>query len=135
MCDRRNMRLTPICQKGKLRRQHSRLRLGIPARLETLYGRREVELLDLSQTGAKVALPRFEYVGTAVLHWLGFDAFGEIVWQDDGLLGMAFDEPLPPGLVLNTRNRAPSVVSAEDGLASDAAKAWASGTFNSGTER
>lgn len=134
MCDRCIMKLTPICQKEKLRRQHSRLRLGIPARLETLYGAREVELLDLSQTGAKVALPQFEYVGTAVLHWLGFDAFGEIVWQDDGLLGMAFDVPLAPWLVLDTRNRAPSVVSA-DQSASEAARAWASGAFNAGTER
>jgi hypothetical protein len=107
------------------RRKHPRLRLGIPARLETIHGTREVDLLDLSQSGARLDAAQFPRVHTAVLHWLRWEALGDIVWQEDGLLGMTFDEPLSAEAVLTTRELAPLVVG--DAAASEAAREWATG--------
>ena len=92
------------------RRNHPRLRLGIPARLETLDGAREARLIDLSQTGAKIHCPGPHTIGQAVLQWLEFETFGETVWQDGELLGVRFDRPLSPAIIFTTRQMAPSVV-------------------------
>lgn len=88
------------------RRRDSRLRLGVPAQLITLTGQCGASLCDLSQSGAHLrangTLVRGE---DAVLSWLGFEAFGQIVWAGDGEAGMEFDELLTAAILIQTRDQ------------------------------
>jgi hypothetical protein len=97
------------------RRGRNRLRARLAAKIVTLDGTRNTILLDLSQTGARLnASPGMIPGQKAVLTWIGFEAFGSIVWVDNGRCGMVFDEPLSHGVVLATRD-----VDARDHLPSD----------------
>jgi hypothetical protein len=113
------------------RRKSPRLRLGIPALLETFDGTVEVDLVDLSQTGAKISLDPVQSVRAGVLRWLRFEVFGDIVWQDGGLRGIVFDEALTREAVLTTRADAPSLMG--DAGAIEAARIWATGSYNDQT--
>lgn len=85
-----------------------------------------VDLVDLSRAGAKVDLEEFEPVRTAVLHWLGFEALGDIAWQKGELLGITFDQTLADEVVWQTREQAPFIVG--DAGLSEAARQWVAGT-------
>ena len=105
------------------RRTYSRLQVGIGAHFDTLDGRQGVRLIDLSQGGAHLILERPEAVREGVLSWLGFDAFGAVVWQHREHVGLEFDELVPLAAMVETRLRAPSVVR-------EAAEAWVAGTLS-----
>ena len=109
------------------RRDYARLRLGISAQLQTLDGPQRVRLMDLSQGGAHLVLSRPEPLKQAFLSWLGFEAFGDIVWQEGSEVGMRFDRPLTLGQLVETRHCAPSVVRDEEHDAQVAARAWVAG--------
>ncbi len=87
------------------RRRDSRLRVSIPAWLETLDGKLRVALCDLSQSGAHVrchgTLPGS---GDAVLTWLHYEVMGRIVWSAPGQAGIEFDELIAPGTLISTRD-------------------------------
>jgi hypothetical protein len=117
------------------RRAYSRLRLGISAQLETLDGRQRVRLMDLSQGGAHIILSQPGDVRQAVLTWLRFETFGTVVWHDGANIGLKFDKLLPLAVLVETRQRAPSVVREEAMGAQAAAREWVAGTFNPGSER
>jgi hypothetical protein len=106
------------------RRKHPRLRVGIPARLETVHGTKTVDLLNLSQAGAKIDLAQIPKVREAILRWLDFEAMGNVIWQDGEQLGIVFDSPLTAEAILATRKLAPSVVEEE---VSEAARIWSIG--------
>jgi hypothetical protein len=112
------------------RRAYSRLRLGITAQLETLDGRQRVRLIDLSQGGAHLILSQPGNVRQAVLTWLRFETFGAVAWQDDVHIGLKFDKLLPLAVLVETRQRAPTVVREEE---EQAAREWVAGTFNPGS--
>ena len=116
----------PHTTTEKRRRQRPRLRVGISARLETLSGVCDVQLLDLSQTGARLQTLRPNPGRSVILRWLDFEAYGDVVWEASGLLGMKFDPPLTSEIILATRERAPGIVQ-EFNPARDAARAWAMG--------
>jgi len=109
------------------RRRHSRLRVCLPARLITLDGILPVTLLDLSFSGAKIALgSRTLRVGAeAVLTWGdSFEAFCSVAWLHDGGCGLDFDEPLRSNVLIATRDMADATprtdarrVAAEDWVA------------------
>ena len=109
------------------RRGHARLQLGIAAQLQTLDGPQRVRLMDLSQGGAHLVLSRPEPLKQAFLSWLGFEAFGDIVWQNAREAGMRFDRLLPLGQLVETRRCAPSVVRDEEHATQDEARAWVTG--------
>jgi hypothetical protein len=92
-----------------LRRQHARLRLGIPARLETLDGRFPVRLVDLSHGGAQIELEGDAPVREGVLSWMLFETFGVPAWQDGGSVGLTFDRPLSRTALRMTREKAPEI--------------------------
>ncbi len=101
------------------RRRDSRLRLSVPAQLITLSGQFNASLCDLSQSGAHLqSRGQLSCGEDAVLTWLGFEAFGRIVWAGEGEAGMEFDELLAPAVLIETRDQvdlgyAPSVKQAE----------------------
>lgn len=123
---------SPVTQAQAHRRAHARLRVGIAAQLETLDGQQDVRLIDLSQSGAQVILSEAAELRRGVLCWLGLEAFGFVVWREGDHVGLEFDELLPMEKLLETRDRAPTIVR-DQALA--AAREWVSGSGHSGTER
>lgn len=127
--------MTAVLQIGhKPRRAHSRLRLGIPARLLTLEGQQWVTLVDLSQSGARIVLGTSGKVSGGLLRWLGFEAFGDPAWQAGEELALHFDQPIELDWLIETRQRAPGEVN-RDLHARSAAREFVGGRANFGTER
>jgi hypothetical protein len=126
---------SPVDDGKAPRRAFARLRLGIAAQLETLDGRQKVRLIDLSQGGAHVILSQPGDIRQAVLTWLQFEVFGTVVWHDEEHVGLEFERPLPIGVLVETRQKAPSVVREEAMGAELAARDWVAGTTHSGSER
>lgn len=92
------------------RRDYLRLDLGLLAHIETLEGRKKVEIIDLSQGGARVKLlAPVENIKDCVLVWLGFDTYATIGRRDGDELGLVFDVPLRPVVIKKTREMAPRV--------------------------
>lgn len=116
------------------RREHARLRLGIPAHFETLDGRRKVRLLDISQGGAHVLLTDESPIREGVLMWMRFDAFGMTIWQNGDELGMKFERPVAREWLIETREFAPEIVR-EEALGISAARDFVQGKGHYGTER
>lgn len=93
------------------RRGAARLRLGIPARLETLGGFESCDLVDLSCSGARVAftpaLGRLLATGDgAILRIARLEAFGEVVRCDPSAIAFAFEDDLAHEEVLAVRRHA-----------------------------
>lgn len=87
------------------RREHSRLRVRLPARLITLDGTLSAVLTDLSFGGAKLVTGRALRRGQeAVLSWHRFEAFGTVSWTHDGMCGLHFDEYLDGKVLIETRD-------------------------------
>ena len=99
----------PLVDDVLLRRQHARLRLGIPARLETLEGRYPVRLVDLSHGGAQIEMESEAPVREGVLSWMLFETFGIAAWQDGASVGLTFDRPLSRTALRMTRDKAPEI--------------------------
>ena len=117
------------------RRAYLRMDLGIPARFETLEGRKNVRLVDLSQGGAHVILAEPLDIKQGVLCWLEFEEYGCVPWHKGTEVGIEFEKPLAISVLVETRREAPSVVLEEALSAETAAKDWVAGNFNSGSER
>ena len=76
--------------RGTGKRQSTRLRLNVRARLTSARGTQLATMVDLSQTGAR-------------LEWLDLAAEVRVAWQDNRLCGVEFEEPLPLDWVTRTR--------------------------------
>jgi len=117
------------------KRDFQRLHLGVLGHIETLNGRRRVELVDLSQGGAYVVLiegaevEKYD-VHDCVLRWMDFEAFGEVRRREGAHLGIAFEEPLRPGVIKETRSHASTKVRNDFGELRQAARLWAHGIYN-----
>ena len=85
------------------RRRAPRLRLAIDARLITTHGEYLVRLDNLSATGAHISRPKQDEFTACVLKWLGFEAWGQMVWMRGGYCGVRFERPLPDAWVEATR--------------------------------
>lgn len=124
---------SPEVDSELIRRRHVRLRLGIPARFLTLDERLEVRLVNLSQSGARIVLPKPDTIREGVLEWLEFDTFAVAVWQEGEEVGLEFDRALPLQWLRATHTAAPEVVRDEEfGAARDFVEG--KGRFG-GTER
>ena len=96
---------TPASPPGySPKRKAGRLRLRLAAYAVLHAGTLRVVLCDLSEGGAKIfsnaAFPRGHDL---ILRWGKHEAFGQIVWERDGMRGIQFDEPLPAGVLLAAR--------------------------------
>ncbi len=86
------------------RRGWNRLRARLAAKLVMLQGTRNTVLFDLSLTGARLKASADMVPGQqAVLSWAGFEAFGSLVWVENGMCGIAFGDPLAPEILVATR--------------------------------
>lgn len=99
----------PMMEERVIRRQHSRLRLGIDARFLGFDGLQSVVLHDLSKTGAKVLLEEARPVSQGVLSWMDFEVFGEVAWRRGRWCGIEFDEQVSEACLVRTRADAPAL--------------------------
>ena len=117
-------------------RDFLRLPLGVLGYLETLEGRKRVEIVDLSQGGAHILLLEHDDrvasdISDCFLKWLQFDAFGTVTWKDGPRMGLAFEQPLRPGVIKETKKQAPIMVRRDFDELRNAAKLWSKGVFPS----
>jgi len=123
----------PLNERGEQphRRESSRLRVRLPARLITLSAQQSGILLDLSLTGCRVQTSRQPFaVGTqVVLTWGPFEEFGEVVWTHQDISGIAFYDPLRPEALIATRELDDvDHVRVEREIARETARQWVEGT-------
>jgi hypothetical protein len=114
------------------RRGAARLRLSIPARFVSVDGHYDCILIDLSATGAQIALaaPRLrEAVGYLMVARL--EVFGEVVravrGQKGGVNGLVFDDPLSRDHVLAVRHHAETFQQREQVALRDQVRRWVTG--------
>jgi hypothetical protein len=89
------------------RRKAARLRLALPARIILISGHHRCQLIDLSQSGACIALdqPALPPGADVVLMAEGVETFGTVVWRRGSQFGVKFDEALPRDDVVRLRGR------------------------------
>ncbi len=97
--------------KSPGRRSRSRLKTNLSGRITTLNGTQNVQLLDISLTGARLALSDRRGITDhlrsgmdAALEWDRFEAFGTIIWSARDEFGMRFDEGVHPKVLIETRD-------------------------------
>jgi len=110
-----------------------RLRVRLPARVETLTRTRLVILLDVSGGGARVQFEGAPPAGEVLLRWAGNEAHGRICWQRGGLCGVAFDHRVRQEALLATaRTNEASALPEDLDLTTAAARSWADGSIKFG---
>ncbi|MEM7780328.1 MAG: PilZ domain-containing protein [Pseudomonadota bacterium] len=109
------------------RRGASRLRLAAPAVFMGHSGRQLVTLLDLSQTGARLAFKQPPDSPAGFINWLEFETFGELVWRERLYAGFAFDEAIPMDWLLTTRHESEYIEEKEHAKIREAARSWVVG--------
>jgi len=87
------------------RRRDARLRVELRARLIAHDGTISAVLADIARHGARLYAPDCGLrVGReAVLCWMEFEAFGDVVWNDGSYFALQFDEPVPDAVLMQTR--------------------------------
>lgn len=110
------------------KRCEARLRTRLPARLIARQGECRAVLLDLSRHGCRLSYSGFKAKGEVVIQWFNFEAFGEVVREGEGLIGVHFLEPIEEEWLVETRSiddarHLPS----EEGMLREDVRAWVSG--------
>jgi hypothetical protein len=82
-------------------RASARVKIAIEARLRLTIGDRPGQLVDLSETGARIALPNPPPVGaTVILLWFSHELFCKVIWTAQDACGLQFDRPITQEIVL-----------------------------------
>ena len=106
-----------------------RAKVVLPATIETVSARTRVDLINVSATGALVAGDRLPAQGKDVLLKAGpVDMLGVVAWTEQGLCGIAFDNPVPDAHVRHLQGEGQAT--AEAGLAPEQKQAiddWRNG--------
>jgi len=89
------MRGQGIDKVGVSQRGSKRLRMRARATLKTWRGNQFVEISDVSQAGARLALSSTHEFTAATLEWQGIAAHGRVVWREPRACGFRFDQELP----------------------------------------
>lgn len=110
------------------RRGSARLRLRLPARFESLNGKAQCWLQNVSRDGASLELNPAPALGKlGVLDCEGMELFCEVIWTHGELCGVAFDEPLGDAAVLQLRNVAANYCDIERQRHAVAVRDWVEG--------
>ena len=116
-------------QQATTRRAAPRVRVALPAAADTVSGRKNVKLANLSRTGAMLEGPELPSVGHNVVLKSGdVDVFATVVWRTGERCGITFDRPVREEEV--QRLRLAGEWSARTGVLPDvrqAAEDWAGG--------
>jgi hypothetical protein len=116
----------PSLQAG--RRAAPRLRLSLPAQLIAVEKAHTCILLNLSRTGAQVAILDAMRVGEgAILRCGMINHFAIVTRSEFGLNAFEFDEPLTDAIVLETRRYHENFEERERRALLETARKWATG--------
>lgn len=116
----------PALQAG--RRSAPRLRLSLPAQLIAVEKAHTCILLNLSRTGAQVAILDALREGEgAILRCGVINAFALVTRSEFGLNALMFDEPLTDAIVLETRRYHENFEEREKRALIETARKWAMG--------
>jgi hypothetical protein len=86
------------------RRAHSRLRVGLPARLTSIFGTQQVQLLDVSRGGLKLQWSEpLRPDRDVVIDGPEFQLFGMVAWSEPKLGGISLDVSLSEQFVAALR--------------------------------
>ncbi|WP_285713265.1 PilZ domain-containing protein [Erythrobacter oryzae] len=122
----------PALQVG--RRSAPRLRLSLPAQLIAVEKVHTCILLNLSRTGAQVAILEAMREGEgAILRCGMINHFAIVTRTEFGLNALQFDEPLTDAIVLETRRYHENFEEREKRALIETARKWVSG--ETGDER
>lgn len=115
------------------RRESRRVRVFLPATIETLSGNQVVQLTSLSCTGAAISLQDVPKLSAdLVLRCGSLEAFCTVVWVKPGRCGLQFDEPITERIVLSARQKSDHLPASQQAQRLAAAKAWAQGNSREG---
>ena len=114
------------------RRAASRLRLAVPARFISIYSQQPCILLDLSRTGARMAVSQPVAPGKTGYVAIGrLELFGSIVRVERGphmaVNAMAFDDPISREEVLAVRSFAEGLEEREHRALREQVRRWVTG--------
>ena len=110
------------------RRSAPRLRLSIPAKLQTISHTLPCVLLDVSRTGAQVSLPDPLPLDEACfVCFSGHEVFASVVRCDAGLNGLQFEAAIADEDVLAVRRFGESYQKEERAALKANARAWVTG--------
>lgn len=116
----------PSLQAG--RRAAPRLRLSLPAQLIAVEKAHTCILLNLSRTGAQVAILDAMREGEGAILRCGIiNAFAIVTRSEFGLNALVFDEPLSDAVVLETRRYHENFEEREKRALIETARKWATG--------
>lgn len=118
--------LGPIPNTG--RRAAPRLRVSLPARLISVEGNQPCVLMNLSRSGAQVAVLDSIRVGEgAVLQCGSLEVFGDVIRSDFGLNAIRFEEEISDAQVLEIRHYHETFEERERRSLIDTARKWVTG--------
>ena len=110
------------------RRAAARVRLALPARIETINGVQRVTLVDLSLDGAQIVAEELPAAGSDLVLKCGpIDVFATVRWVRDGHCGLHFDESIVKAQLLTLRQEDEAAARAPDAAQWRAAREWATG--------
>jgi len=109
------------------RKTSPRLKLAAEAVFIGLDGRQNVTILDLSQSGAKVAFAEPPREKAGFISWMGFETFGDVVRRQGLFAGLKFDRPLPQSWLDQTKERCAHIEEHQHDALLKAAKEWVQG--------
>lgn len=110
------------------KRRTSRLRIYLPAYLETIDGKQLAAIHDLSQTGARLQIRRAPRLGAAgVLTFARVEAFSTVVWTNKDFIGLDFETALSPVEVLSARREGELLPIIQRQELSEAGRLWCLG--------
>lgn len=109
------------------RREATRHRLSLAARIVTREASLRVQLEDISASGASIRLMHPRAFTGGQLRWLEFAAFAQVVWRADLRCGLTFADPLDDEQLRRTREFARLVGSGSADKYGRLASAWVHG--------
>ncbi len=114
------------------RRAAARLRLAVPARFVSIYSTQSCVLMDISRTGARIALPTPLAEGkSGYLEIARMELFGTVVRTERhaemAVNAIAFDDPILHEQVLHVRSFADGFELREQMALRDQVRRWVSG--------
>ncbi|QIQ85505.1 PilZ domain-containing protein [Erythrobacter sp.] len=110
------------------RRSAPRLRVSLPARLISIEGNQPCVLMNLSRSGAQVAVLEAIRVGEgAVLRCGSLEVFGDVIRSDFGLNAIRFEEEISDAQVLDIRHYYETFEDRERRSLIDTARKWVTG--------
>ncbi|MGZ8997500.1 MAG: PilZ domain-containing protein [Allosphingosinicella sp.] len=87
------------------RRRARRIQLSLPIELELDDSKSFAQLVELSRTGARVAIMGVRPGAELIIRRAGVEVHGKIIWTNGSVAGLRFPEPIEETHFLQLRKR------------------------------